>query len=246
LTEKLTADKLAYQHRWLLNKHTTLLAKRDARLESVNVLHKKLLNTWSDKMKCQQEYGCQYMRSIETSQIVWESKIIADNTRHNSRQFSNGRSQLSKETLLQENERCAKQRVEQLAKDLLEATEKRIKTLEEVISLISRELDEAKQDCQALDKELVETEIQLLKTEGVITLNECEETQVADKSHLAEMSTHNETNRNMLRKCPQTKSFTYKSEREKREIVLRKRSQDLNFFHKIKCCNEKKNCEFIK
>jgi urease gamma subunit len=232
MTEKKTAEKLAYQHRWLLNKHKTLLAKRDARLENVNVLHKKLLSTWSDKMKCQQEYGHQYMRSIETSKIVWESKMTADNTRNNSRLSSNGRSQMNQETLAQEKERCAKQRVEQLAKDLLEATEKRMRTLEEVISLISRELNEAKQDCHALNKELVATEVQLLETEDVLeTLNESEEIHV-DKSFLAGTSTQcSETNRSMLRKSPQTKSFTYKSETEKRETILRKRSaQDFNSF----------------
>ncbi|XP_046648484.1 uncharacterized protein LOC124338452 isoform X2 [Daphnia pulicaria] len=213
MTEKQTAEKLAYQHRWQLNKHKTLLAKRDARLEN-------------------QEYGHQYMRSIETSKIVWESKMTADNTRNNSRLSSNGRSQMNQETLAQEKERCAKQRVEQLAKDLLEATEKRMRTLEEVISLISRELNEAKQDCHALNKELVATEVQLLETEGVLeTLNECEEIHV-DKSFLAGTSTQcSETNRSMLRKSPQTKSFTYKSETEKRETILRKRSaQDFNSF----------------
>jgi urease gamma subunit len=119
-----------------------------------------------------------------------------------------------------------------LAKDLLEATEKRMRTLEEVISLISRELNEAKQDCHALNKELVATEVQLLETEDVLeTLNECEEIHV-DKSFLAGTSTQcSETNRSMLRKSPQTKSFTYKSETEKRETILRKRSaQDFNSF----------------
>ncbi|XP_057380059.2 uncharacterized protein LOC130702397 [Daphnia carinata] len=223
---KNVAEQIVHQHRKLLNKHEVLLGKRRATLQNISLLHDKLLNIWNEKMKSQHEYGYQYLRSIENSQTTWQSKMT-ESCKRNDLASSNGHKQTGDETVVQIHRRSSKQEVERLGRDLLDSSEKRLKTLEEVVSLISKELEEAKKECGILDKELAETVIYLEEKEEMLKMiNESEETEVADgKVHSRGMSMQsNGSNRNkMIHRSP-PQPYTFKSEREITEFFVEKRS----------------------
>lgn len=217
------AEQISHHHRRLLNKHQTQLAERRTILENISILHDKLLNIWNDKMKTEHEYGYQYLRSIETSQAVWQSKLTAGSCKRSDQSSPYGRWDSCDETLAQKNDRSKKQKVERLGRDLLESTEKRLKTLEEVASLINKELDEAKKECGLLDKELAETVINLEEKEEVLKmLNENEETEI-ESGKFPSRGMHR-TNSNQETHRSHSQSYTYKSEREIAEFVVEKRS----------------------
>ncbi|XP_032781875.2 uncharacterized protein LOC116919949 [Daphnia magna] len=223
---KSVAEQIAHQHRKLLNKHQILLGKRRATLQNINLLHDKLLNIWNEKMKSQHEYGYQYLRSIENSQTTWQSKIN-DSCKRSDLASSNGHKRTGDETVAQIHGRSSKHEVERLGKDLLDSSEKRLKTLEEVVSLISKELEEAKQECGLLDKELADTVIHLEEKEVLLNIiNENEETEVADgKIHSCGLPMQsNGSNRKKITHYSHSQPYTFKSEREITEFVVEKRS----------------------
>ena len=205
LLEKTTA-KIITQFRRLEEKRQMLQTKRNARLEDVKVLHKKILVTWIDVMNCQHEYNNQYIRSIETSQAVWHA-----NSNSNHRPSSHDPSVSNRgERHATEKEAIQKQKVEQLARDLLAATDKRLKTLEEVNIMLTRELEDAKTECQMLDKELMEMTTRMLEMNDLLeTLNDDGESE-GD----AEMSV--KSGGSSAKKC--------NGNREVREYIVEKRS----------------------
>ncbi|KAI9558217.1 hypothetical protein GHT06_014970 [Daphnia sinensis] len=225
-TLKSVAEQIAHQRRKLLNKHEILLGKRHAALQNISLLHDKLLNMWNEKMKSQHEYGYQYLRSIENSQTTWQSKM-ADSCMRSNLASSNGHKQTDGETMAQINVRNSKQEVERLGRDLLDSSERRLKTLEEVVALISKELEEAKKECGLLDKELADTVIHLEEKEVLLKIiNENEENEVADEKidsrEMPMQSTGINRNKMIHRSHPQP--YTFKSEREITEFVVEKRS----------------------
>lgn len=217
---KKIAVKLTHQYKRFEEKRKELKVKRDARLEDVNLMHQKLLSSLSEKIKCQNEYNHQYKRSIETSQAVWHSIMTSQPNNKQSRAASLAEELYSKDKMTNQT-----RKVERLGKELLEASEKRLKTLEEVSTMLTQELEEAKAEYFSLDKELVETVTCLEETSDILkTVKDFENDEdVAPFASCGMSSILSDDGE----QTPGTESYTYKSAREVRRFVVEKRSTTL-------------------
>lgn len=214
------AAKVADQYKRLEEKWQELQAKRNARLEDVNSLHKKLLGSLAEKIKCQNEFSQQYIRVVESSQAYW----LSERGSEKSRPSSHGLTYFPKDVPLKEKEANHKRKVEKLAKDLTESTEKRCKTLEEIVSLLTQDLEEAKNECHSLEKELDETAFSLQETLDIFNLLNSSEEAEEERSTATFVSCGVSVLSENAGQPPNTGSIT---STEIRGFVLQKRSTTL-------------------
>lgn len=203
------ATKLSQFYRRLEEKQEDLVAKRDARLRDVNVLHSKLLRNLEDKTKSQSEIAQHHKRCILTSQAVWQAMLTRP---------MNCSSPFNVD-LTSDNKRKS----ERLAKELLEADEKKLKALEEVTVMLTQELEEAKAECCSIKKEL-DTMTSFL-AEAADILNDvivCENDEPATFISCGMSIPCNDAN-------PDTEANTSKSEREERRLFFVEKRSSTSF-----------------
>lgn len=214
---KKIAAKLSQQYRRLEEKKKVLKTKQDARLKDVDLLHRKLINSWKEKIKSQNEFDHQYMRSIETSQAAWQS-MMSPNPINKHKSSSHGLTEN-----LNNKDTNQRRKVERLAKDMLEVNQKRLKTLEEVANMLTQELEEAKTECLSLDKELAETKLFMEETADILNnLKDCDDDDSATFISCGMSILSDDDNQSQ-----NTESYTYKTKSETRTLVVEKTSTTL-------------------